>query len=53
MKETGKAEPEAAHCKILDSCETERGWIVYDIEGKEDFLSEQGVIVGRTGSENQ
>jgi hypothetical protein len=52
LKETEKAEPKAARREIFDSCETVRGWIIYDVEG-EDFLSERGVVVGRTGSENQ
>jgi hypothetical protein len=52
LKETEKAELEAARREILDSCETERGWIMYDIEGKENFLSERCVVVG-TGWEDQ
>jgi len=53
LKEAEKAESEAARREILDSCESERGWIMYDVEGKKDFLSERGVVVGRTGSGDQ
>jgi hypothetical protein len=53
LKKTEKAESEAARRKILDSCETDRGWIMYDVEGNKDFLSERGVVVGRTGSEDR
>ena len=53
MKETEKTESEAARREILDLCEAERGWIMYDVEGKEDFLSERGVVVGRMGSEDE
>jgi hypothetical protein len=53
LKETERAESEAARHTILDSCETERGWIMYDVDGKEDFLSQRGVVVGRTSSEDR
>jgi hypothetical protein len=46
LKETAKAKPEAARREILDSCKTERGWIIYDVKGKEDFLLERAVVVG-------
>ena len=46
-------ESEAARREILDSYKKERGWIIYNVEGKEDFLSERGVVVGRAGLEDQ
>jgi len=53
LKETEKAESEVARREILDSYKTKRGWLMYNVKGKEDFLSERGVVVGRTGSEDQ
>jgi hypothetical protein len=51
LKEKKKAESQAARREILDSCETERGWIMYNVEGGEDLLSERSVVVGRMNRE--
>jgi hypothetical protein len=46
-------EPVAAGCEIFDSCDAKKGWILYDVKREADFLSERGVVVGRTRSEGQ
>lgn len=52
LKETEEAEL-VARREILDSCDANKGWIVYDVEGGDKFVSERGIVVGRTGSEDQ
>jgi hypothetical protein len=39
---------EATRYQILDSCGTEIGWIMYDIEDGKDLRLERSVVVGRT-----
>jgi hypothetical protein len=51
--EMEKAGSVATRCEIFDSCDAKKGWIVYDVKREADFLSERGVVVGRTGSEGQ
>lgn len=53
LKEVEKAGLLAARCEIFDSRNAKKGWIVYDVKREADFLSERGVVVGRTGSEGQ
>lgn len=52
LNETTKADL-VARREILDSCNANKGWIVYDVEGGDDFVSERGIVVGRMGSEDQ
>lgn len=43
----------AVRCEIFDLCDAKKGWIMYDVKREADFPSERGVVVGRTGSEDQ
>jgi hypothetical protein len=46
LKDTEKAESEAARREILDSCETERGWIMYDARGRKTFSLNEVLLWG-------
>jgi hypothetical protein len=53
LKEMEKAESVAGCYKIFDSYDAKKGWIVYDVKREGNFLSERGVVIGKTGSERQ
>ncbi|KAE9379870.1 hypothetical protein N431DRAFT_458859 [Stipitochalara longipes BDJ] len=52
-KEMEEAGSVAARSEIFDSCDAKKGWIVYDVKREAEFLSERGVVIGRTGSKGQ
>jgi hypothetical protein len=43
-----EAASETTPRQILDSCGTERGWIIYDVEDGTDLRLERSIVVGRT-----
>lgn len=43
----------AAYYGIFDSCDAEKGRIVYDVKREDDIFSERSVIIGRTRLEYQ
>jgi hypothetical protein len=53
LKEIEKAEPVVACCEIFGSCTAKKGQSVYDVKREADFLSQRGIVVGRTASKGQ